>query len=128
METAYNFPKLVNLVLSQNIKLRLRHCKVVLTQAGVLCVVAPVFGEGYYGRFRDATFNPNKTCTEEIIAELQDVEDRGMAAVKEIGMLTGCCCICGRTLTDDYSIANGIGPICAGKVVGWDRNESLEAL
>lgn len=35
---------------------------------------------------------------------------------KKYGKLYGTCCICGRTLTDETSISNGIGPICAEKV------------
>jgi hypothetical protein len=34
---------------------------------------------------------------------------------KEFGALYGTCCVCGRTLTDEKSIAAGIGPVCAGK-------------
>lgn len=34
---------------------------------------------------------------------------------KAFGKLYGVCCNCGRTLTDEGSIAEGIGPICAGK-------------
>lgn len=34
---------------------------------------------------------------------------------KEYGRLTGTCCQCGAKLTDENSIAEGIGPICAGK-------------
>jgi hypothetical protein len=34
---------------------------------------------------------------------------------KEFGVLYGTCCVCGRTLTDEKSIAAGIGPICAKK-------------
>lgn len=34
---------------------------------------------------------------------------------KELGQLYGVCVRCGRTLTDEGSIAAGIGPICAGK-------------
>lgn len=34
---------------------------------------------------------------------------------KKFGALYGTCCRCGRTLTDEESIAAGIGPICAGK-------------
>lgn len=37
---------------------------------------------------------------------------------KEYGALYGVCCVCGRTLTNEQSIADGIGPICAGKA-GW---------
>ena len=34
---------------------------------------------------------------------------------KDLGRLYGRCLACGRTLTDETSIANGIGPICASK-------------
>lgn len=34
---------------------------------------------------------------------------------KEFGVLYGTCCVCARTLTNEDSIAAGIGPICAGK-------------
>jgi len=36
---------------------------------------------------------------------------------KAWGVLYGTCCVCGRTLTDETSIEQGIGPVCAGK--GW---------
>jgi hypothetical protein len=36
---------------------------------------------------------------------------------KAYGKLYGVCCKCGSPLTDEVSIANGIGPVCAGK--GW---------
>lgn len=35
------------------------------------------------------------------------------AAAAEFGSLYGICCNCGRTLTDEDSIARGIGPVCA---------------
>lgn len=35
---------------------------------------------------------------------------------RAFGALYGTCIRCGRTLTDDDSIAAGIGPICAGKI------------
>jgi hypothetical protein len=34
---------------------------------------------------------------------------------KEYGKVTGTCCSCGRLLTNEESIAAGIGPICATK-------------
>ena len=34
---------------------------------------------------------------------------------KTYGALYGTCCACGRTLTDEASIAAGIGPVCAEK-------------
>ena len=35
--------------------------------------------------------------------------------IKEQGARTGNCCCCGRELTDPVSVANGIGPVCAGR-------------
>lgn len=49
-----------------------------------------------------------------------------LADAAEFGRLYGQCCVCGRTLTDEVSIANGIGPVCAGK--GWWGAEDREAL
>lgn len=35
---------------------------------------------------------------------------------KAFGVLYGTCCVCGRTLTDERSITEGIGPICSGRL------------
>lgn len=35
---------------------------------------------------------------------------------KAFGALYGTCCVCGRTLTKESSIEDGIGPICASKL------------
>lgn len=35
---------------------------------------------------------------------------------KELGHIYGMCMICGRTLTDETSISQGVGPVCAGKL------------
>lgn len=40
-----------------------------------------------------------------------------LEAAKAFGRIYGFCVRCGATLTDEGSIADGIGPICAGK--GW---------
>jgi hypothetical protein len=37
---------------------------------------------------------------------------------KAFGKLYGTCCVCGRTLTNEDSIAAGIGPICGGRLAG----------
>lgn len=34
---------------------------------------------------------------------------------KAFGALYGTCCVCGRTLTNETSIEEGIGPVCAGR-------------
>lgn len=35
---------------------------------------------------------------------------------KEFGAIYGVCCVCSRTLTDEVSIEEGIGPICGGRL------------
>ena len=35
---------------------------------------------------------------------------------RQYGKIYGVCCRCGRTLTDEDSIAAGIGPVCASKM------------
>lgn len=35
---------------------------------------------------------------------------------KEFGAIYGVCVVCGATLTDEVSIANGIGPVCASRI------------
>lgn len=43
-------------------------------------------------------------------------EDRmTLDEAKAYGRVTGTCCVCSRRLTDEMSIAEGIGPICASK-------------
>jgi hypothetical protein len=49
------------------------------------------------------------------IRELRPEHRMTLDEAKEFGALYGTCCVCGRTLTDEQSIENGIGPICAGK-------------
>ena len=34
---------------------------------------------------------------------------------KAYGVQYGVCCVCGRTLANEVSVAEGIGPICAGR-------------
>lgn len=38
-----------------------------------------------------------------------------LAEAQQFGKLYGVCCVCGKTLTNEESIAAGIGPVCAGK-------------
>lgn len=45
--------------------------------------------------------------------KLTDADKMTLEQAKEFGALYGTCCVCGRTLTDETSIAAGIGPICA---------------
>lgn len=118
MLPALQLPKVRALVEDKHIKLYLRDCKVIMAQSGTIMLVSLTFGAGYYGRFRGTEFYPARDCKQEYLDQLQDVENRGIEAVREIGILTGSCCICGRTLTAEESISDGIGPICAGKAFG----------
>ena len=44
------------------------------------------------------------------------VEDMiSLEVAQQYGRRTGICCICGRFLTDDESVAKGIGPVCEQK-------------
>lgn len=52
------------------------------------------------------------------LARLRPEYKMSLEDAKQFGQLYGVCCKCGRTLTDEESIAAGIGPICASK--GWD--------
>lgn len=49
------------------------------------------------------------------IRKLSESTVMKLAEAKEFGALYGTCVRCGRTLTDEGSIAAGIGPICASK-------------
>lgn len=118
MLPSIQLPNVRSLIEERHIKLYLKDCKLIKAQSGSIILVSLTFGEGYYGRFRGVEFIPSRECTPEYITQLKDVETRGLEAVKEIGILTGSCCICGRTLTAEESINDGIGPICAGKAFG----------
>jgi hypothetical protein len=52
------------------------------------------------------------------VSALRPEEELTREQAAEFGHLYGVCVRCGRTLTDEASIAAGIGPICAGKA-GW---------
>lgn len=120
------FPRTLELCVANNIKMYLGPCKIVHTLAGKWCLVSPIFGAGYYGSFdlSDGAFWPTKACKQSFIELLAQVEEGGLDAVASIGAATGMCCICGRTLTDEESIASGIGKICAGKV-GYTQHAEL---
>jgi hypothetical protein len=49
------------------------------------------------------------------IRQLRPEHRMTLDQAKEYGKLYGVCCQCGTELTDETSIANGIGPVCARK-------------
>lgn len=113
---AHRFPNLAEWTYKHNMRLTLQTCKVVMWQSGQVMVCQHEFGKPSYAALNeDGTLYPRKAMTAAVMQELIKVEEQGLEAIQEIGRLTGCCCICGRMLTDEESIANGIGPICLGK-------------
>jgi hypothetical protein len=50
-----------------------------------------------------------------MVFKLKASDKLSLEAAKAFGQLYGVCCCCGATLTDENSIAEGIGPICASK-------------
>lgn len=75
--------------------------------SGQLYAKALVVGEHGVAHWEYA---PGKvmTLTEDQRLTLEDAQ--------AFGKLYGVCCVCGAALTDERSIANGIGPICGGKL------------
>jgi Family of unknown function (DUF6011) len=113
---SYHFPNIYKMAMEKGVRLHLDGCKIHLSMAGILSVINPVYGQGYYGKFdSNGNFKPTKECTDAVLSQLKDVEINGVEAAKRIGLLTGTCCVCGRSLTNEGSIEAGIGPICAGK-------------
>lgn len=53
---------------------------------------------------------------EGVIAALTELDADPMAVALEYGRKTGTCCVCGKELTNKVSVAEGIGPICSGRL------------
>lgn len=82
----------------------------------IVKVQVAVHGSGnLYGKVLDpehGTFD----YTRGILSEVRTTGTRlTLERAKELGHLYGMCIRCGATLTDESSIANGIGPVCAAK-------------
>lgn len=61
------------------------------------------------------------------IAKIRPEHKLTYEQAKEFGMIYGTCCRCGRTLTDELSIALGIGPVCGGREFGGEFKAILKA-
>ena len=113
-------PRIYKWVAVENKKLILGDFKVTKFTSGAVAVVAKQFGAGTFGIVNpDGSLRRMGRMTDAMVTTLVDVETRGLEAVKELGIATGTCCICGRTLTDPYSIEHGIGPVCEKKAGGF---------
>ncbi len=70
------------------------------------------------GMIREGKFLPRFQCSEAEEAAIIECASDPLNAAKAFGKAWGKCCVCSRTLTNDESIAGGIGPVCASKF-GW---------
>lgn len=69
----------------------------------------------FFGRIRqDGGFLPGKDAKHATYVLLSDFSANPLGTVVAYGQLTGQCCFCRLTLTDDRSVEKGYGPICAG--------------
>lgn len=48
-----------------------------------------------------------------VVRQLSEDTKMSLQEAKWFGALYGVCCVCGRVLTNEDSIASGIGPVCA---------------
>lgn len=55
-----------------------------------------------------------------IFKELSADDRLSLEDAREFGALYGTCCVCGRLLTQELSIALGIGPVCGSREFGGD--------
>lgn len=71
----------------------------------------------------DVSFVYERGAVSKLSAEtLMSLED-----AKAFGALYGTCCVCGATLTDETSIALGIGPVCGARMTEWATGVKLTA-
>lgn len=79
-------------------------------------------GKFYVKRLLDGGgFDYNWERDRGVVRSLRAAEMMTLAEAKEYGALYGICCVCGRLLSDENSIAAGIGPICAKGGSGKSR-------
>lgn len=95
--------------------LEVKPAKVTSANPGALYVTND--GE-YLGKVMGGRFLRVRACDDQQEAQVLKLLADPKAAAQAYGIETGVCCICSRELTDPVSIAQGIGPICAGRF-GW---------
>lgn len=73
------------------------------------------YGRTWYGRVTlDGKYSASRDATPAIAAALQAFAADPVRVATEYGRLTGNCCFCRKTLTDERSTAVGYGQTCAG--------------
>ncbi|MDC7784783.1 DUF6011 domain-containing protein [Rhodoplanes sp. TEM] len=74
----------------------------------------PYESRRFYGRIhRDGTFEPSRASAPGLVDYLIRFARDPAGVAAEHGLMTGNCCFCRRTLTDERSTAVGYGPTCA---------------
>ncbi len=91
---------------------------------GDVMVASPKFGDGWYGRIaQDGKFYPGRDSTPAVRAALSRLAESPEEVAAEFGKITGRCCFCNRSLTDDRSVSVGYGPVCAERFgLSWGAN------
>jgi hypothetical protein len=67
------------------------------------------------GSIANGKFRPRFECSPAEQAAVVAAASRPGDAARAYGKAWSVCCVCGQTLTNDDSIARGIGPVCAEK-------------
>lgn len=60
-----------------------------------------------------------------LISECSAATAMDLDEARAYGALYGICCVCGARLSDEDSIALGIGPVCGGRVYEWSTGRVL---
>lgn len=74
---------------------------------------AYVAGQSVGSIDREGKFRPRQNCPDWVAPALERFAKSPIPTAREYGQLTGRCCFCNRRLTDDLSVAQGYGPVCA---------------
>lgn len=86
-----------------------------LLDGQIIKVVHAVHGSGrQYGKRLDVTSGTWERVSG-VISKLTPAHKVSLADAAKFGKIYGVCINCGRTLTDEASIAAGIGPVCASR-------------
>jgi len=115
--THLKFPK-IRLQLKNGDRVVLSRAGMRAKQPGTINVTnGGKFGEPdnkWYGRINlNGVFQSSNDCTEEIQELLMTFSRDPEGVATSHGRLTGNCCFCGRSLTDERSTDVGYGPTCA---------------
>jgi len=69
----------------------------------------------WYGRINGGDFEPSRSCPDEVIEILKQLDNDPAGVMAEYGQRSGNCGFCRKALTDHRSVEVGYGPVCAEK-------------